>query len=239
MTSCGKYIITHKPFDLDIYDRSKFTVIAPKGVVIQGWADVRYFETNMDNRVFSELAGMKYLADNTDTPWVQVNHYRRLLTDYPGHNTCAAPVMLPESNAAWYARFHNVKDLSICSAIIQKSYPKQYGIWLDTLKSNVLYPYNMVNLQRDVFTRYINIMTDIVTKFAQAVGCYTYDDYMARVNSDPVYTRAEPGRDNRPEYQVRIPGFLCERITTWFLNCASLDGLVLYPMVVRRFGGAW
>ena len=56
-----KYVISHKDFKFpDSIDRSLYTVLVPEGVKA---ANCQFFKEELDNRLWSELSAMKYIAD--------------------------------------------------------------------------------------------------------------------------------------------------------------------------------
>ena len=45
-----KFIVTHKPFDIQIdpYVKEQYTVLSPKGVTVENWSNIIYFESELD-----------------------------------------------------------------------------------------------------------------------------------------------------------------------------------------------
>lgn len=231
-----KFIVTHKPFDIQIdpYVKEQYTVLSPKGVTVENWSNIIYFESELDNRVWSEISAMDWIYRKVNTDWVEINHYRRLLNSYYEHISVAQPFILNCSLADNYNICHNIQDLAIVSNIIKNKYPGCYDIWMQTIKSCDFYPYNLVSFPINVFREYMSVMMTILYEYCKIVNCFSYDDFMKRVTTEKVYTENNNARDTRPEYQVRIPGFLAERITTWFIHLMICKGEYIYPCSVTR-----
>lgn len=235
-----KYIITHKDFDLPLFTKEGYTVICPKGVTVTNWKNVEYFDNGLDNRMWSEIAAMKWIADNSTEDWIQINHYRRILDEFPCHCCMAEPMVFQNMNLAQhYSLYHNIDDLSICSGIIKELYPDLYNIWIQTLNSNVFIPYNMVQLPKDCFKDYMTKMYTILSKILELYLIGNYEDMLKYIESKPVYSENNNARNTDPVYQARLIAFLSERITTWYMNCLTASNAVLYPCRVTKYENAF
>lgn len=232
-----KYIITHKDFDLPI-KKDEYTVICPKGVKIKNWKNVEYFDNGLDNRIWSEIAAMKYIADNSKEEWIQINHYRRIMDVIPNKCCMAEAKYLNNINIAQqYALCHNVEDLSICSGIVRDLYPDYYNIWLQTLQSNIFIPYNMVQFPLDCYKDYMKKMYNILQKFMEIRGINNYEDMQNYIKTNKAYTDKNKIRNTDVNYQTRI--FLSERITTWYINCLAYSNAVIYPCRISKYENAY
>lgn len=234
-----KYIITHKDFDLPI-KKDEYTVICPKGVKIKNWTNVEHFDNGLDNRMWNEIAGMKYIADTSNEEWIQINHYRRIIDAIPTKCCIAEAKYLNKINIAQqYALCHNEKDLAICSGIVKELYPEYYNIWLQTLQSNIFIPYNIVQMPRDCYKDYMEKMCKILQKFMEICGINNYADMVNHIKADPTYTDKNGIRNIDVNYQARLVSFLSERITTWYINCLAYSNAVIYPCRISKYENAY
>ena len=227
-----KYVISHKDFKFpEVLDRSLYTVLVPEGVKA---SDCQFFKEELDNRLWSELSAMKYIADHVDNNgWTEINHYRRYFSDFtdllPEKMCVPEPVLLNTSVAEQYSQCHNIDDLHVVTEIIQKKYPHLMNDWMSTLNGNILFPYNMVKFPNDIFKEYVNFMVSILQNFQEVTGTNTYEEMKEHVKSY-----------DRPEYQVRLLSFLAERISTLFIRLMVLSkGMEVIPVGIVKFDNAW
>lgn len=235
----AEFIITHKQFDLPLYNKEKYTVLCPKGTTIENWPNIIYFESELDNKIWSELSGMVWIRNNVQSDWITINHYRRIMETFYNHICVAAPATMSINVAQNYKIYHNIADLMICSNIIQKAFPDLYETWLQTLQSNIIYCYNMVSFPKKIYDEYIDTIMTILLTYMNSVKLKTYDDVKARVESIAAYTENNNQRNTSVAYQSRIAGFLGERLTTWYINCLTKTNNQIYTMKVNKFENAW
>ena len=231
------FIITHKQFDLPI-DKTKYTVLCPKGTTIEGWPEIIYFESQYDNKLWSEIAAMDWIARNAKCDWVTINHYRRIGEYPPNLIGYAKPTYFNCNLAQQYQAYHNIDDLSLCSNIIKQIYPNEYPIWLQTIQSNVFYPYNMVSFPMPIYCDYMSKMMTVLTNVAKTINIYNKEGMMARIKTIKTYTEDNKLRNTNEEYQARLFAFLGERLSSWYINLLMLNNTV-YPCEVFKYEGAW
>ncbi len=230
-----KYIITHKDFDLPDIDKSKYIVVAPKNITItHDWPNVIYFENDLDNRLWSEFSAMVYLSTIVkDDEWVQINHYRRIMTNFENHYCVAEPNIFPTTIYNQYASCHNKKDMDILTEVIKDNFPNVYNRWLFILNSNVLYPYNMVNMSGYTYKEYVNFVYNILSKFQEKINVYTLEDMKKYTEN---YQVPDHFKD-KPEYQTRLLSFLSERLTTLYISLLIIQTNV-FPMQIQKYDNA-
>lgn len=235
-----EFIITHKQFDLPIKNKEKYTVLCPKGITIENWPNIIYFESPYDNSIFSELSAMIWIYQNINAPWITINHYRRLLETLPNKICYAKPIRLPNNLAQNYDLYHNINDLSVCSNIIKTAFPYLYKTWLYTIQNNIFYPYNMVNFSLEVYRDYMDKIVTVLFTYLKSMNLQTKDDVLKFIETHERYTESNGYRNTDKNYQSRIVSFLAERLTSWYINTLFVsNSYQLFPAEVKRFDGAW
>lgn len=50
----SSWIITHKQFDLPFshYKKEQYKVICPKGITVENWPNIVYFDSKLDNKLW-------------------------------------------------------------------------------------------------------------------------------------------------------------------------------------------
>lgn len=235
----ASFLITHKAFDLPIQNKEKYTVLSPKGTTIENWPEIIYFDSPLDNRIFSELSAMIWIRNNIKSDFITINHYRRLLENMPFDICYAEPINIGCSIAEQYKVFHNIDDLMLCSNIIKNLYPELYNIWLYTLQSPIFYPYNMVSFPQPIYSDYIDKMSKILFTFLNCIKVNNYDDMLKRIETIPTYTENNNARNTDKVYQARLVSFLAERITSMYINYLIMTNNKCIPCFVKKFGGAF
>lgn len=213
MTKDWKIIFTHKPLaaveDFDIIDNTT---------------------SALDHRLWSEIAGMKIINDKLEQYseevrtsnrepgdyWLYLNHYRRRFDDDCYRRIYVAqPIFMQCTLAQHYDYFHNIEDLKACGQAVKEMYPTLVGSFEQVLNGNMLIPYIIGIMPEGQFRDYYNFLYTVLSRTMEIIGCKTYEDMMKRV-TEGNYVRDNKGRDNRPEYQVRILSFLAERLATMY-----------------------
>lgn len=238
----AKFIITHKQFDLPLeqYQKEQYTVLAPKGTTIENWPNIIYFESNLDNRVWSELSAMDWIYRNVQSEWIEINHYRRLLDTYYNHICVPKAIYLTTNLANHYNITHNIQDLSIVSNIIKQRYPAYYNDWMANLQTNIFRPYNMCSFPIQIYRDYMTVIMTILYDYCNIVKCHTYEDFVNKTTNEPIYTQKTTVDKNTDTiYQARIPGFLSERISSWFYKLLTIKGEIVYPCEINYFECAY
>lgn len=229
MANDWKIIFTHKAItpveDYDIIDNTTST---------------------LDHRIWSEIAGMKIVDDKlaqyteevkagTRDPnehWLYLNHYRRRFDDDCYRRIYVAqPIFMQCTLAQHYDYYHNIEDLKVCGQALKEMYPTLVGSFEQVLNGNMLIPYIIGIMPEGQFRDYFNFLHTVLSKTMELMGCKTYDDMMKRVTEGD-YVRENKGRDNRPEYQVRILSFLAERLATLYWKNIAMQAPV-FPAKVN------
>ena len=184
-------------------------------------------EEALDDRFYSEIYMLKWLADNYKLKdYVGFCHYRKIwgfMDNIPNLDEifkkyeiiAGKQIKVPRSNREQYRLCHNIEDLYILSGIISELYPDYVKTWNTFLNDNKMFPYNMFIMKREEFLEYINFIKTILDKYVEVVG----DKIFKRIydNYEHYIKRYYPNSD--VEYQYRIGGYLAERLTNiWILK---------------------
>ena len=216
--------------------------------VPEGYTVINNADSTLDHRIFSEIAGFQILFDTImsqqkekaekklpkvdleDDTWISLNHYRRTLdSDYFNRTTIAQPVVLQCPLFAQYAQCHNIEDLKLCGEAVKATYPHMVQPFEQVMNGNIFIPYNMGIMTVGQFKDYFTFLKNILVKTLELMGVKDYDDMKKRVEGDKAYT----GKANDdPNYQMRIPSFLAERISTVYWLFASKQ-MPVFPCKVN------
>lgn len=216
----NNYILTHKdmgcPPGYEIIDNRK---------------------SDLDHRLWSEVAGMKILYDrfkkmeddarngnkSEEMPeWINLNHYRRMFDkDCYNRLYVAQPVVFQGTLAQHYQYFHNIKDLSICGEALKETYPHLVPTFEMVLNRNILIPYIIGIMPTGQFMDYFTFLYNVLSKTLEKMNCKIYEDVLERVKTTEGYNVNVKDRNNAPEYQARILSFLAERLATLYWTFCS------------------
>ena len=204
-------------------------------VAPEGYETINNKHSDLDHRIWSELAGYKMLFDKInsekaengmlafdDNDWICLNHDHRYFDkDYCNRHTVAAPMVMDHSLAQQYAFYHNIEDLKLCGQSLKEEFPHLVKNFENCLNANVFIPYTICITTVGQFKDYWNFLFRVLSNFHKKLGDHDYEGRLEFVKSHPeLYTG--DGKDNRPEYQSRIEAFLCERLATMYWGlCAT------------------
>ncbi|MFT5883897.1 MAG: hypothetical protein ACI9IP_000347 [Arcticibacterium sp.] len=80
-----------------------------------------------------------------------------------------------------YRRYHNIKDLSILSQILQRDYPMYLSSYDFLLKGNRLFANNMFILKRNDYQNLIEWLLGMLFKLKKELCLESYTGYQERV----------------------------------------------------------
>lgn len=203
--------------------------------------------SDIDHRLWSEIAGMKILYDrlkkqeddirsgiHVEMPeWINLNHYRRMFDKDCYHRIYVAqPILLNCTLAQHYQYFHNLNDLRICGEALKATFPHLAQQFEEVLNKNILIPYIIAVMPLNQFYDYFNFIYTVLNKVLEIMRCNTYDEIVERIKNDKTYTEEIKGKDCRIEYQARILSFLAERLATLYWTICSKQAAV-FPAKVE------
>lgn len=206
---------------------------------MEGFTLIDNRKSSLDHRMWSELAGMKLLYDKfaendeirktkkdpeeiakyTNPDWISLNHYRRIFDPDMYNRTCIPqPMLFNCSLAQNYAYYHNVEDLKICAEALSETYPHLMKQFEQVINGNMFIPYIICNCHINTFKDYWIFLYTVLSKYLEKVNVKTYEDMIERVKNVEGYSVERENRNNKVEYQARVPSFLAERLGTLYWN---------------------
>lgn len=208
-----KYILTHK----DMEPVEGYEILDNRN------------NTELDHRIWSELAGMQLLfnrimneknengmATFNDNDFISLSHYRRRIDpDCTNRFYIPQPIMFQESLASQYAQCHNIEDLQLCGQALKEEFPHLVQLFEQVLNGNIFIPYNIAILSVSQFKDYCNFLFKVLDNLHKKIGTETYEDRLDYIKRYPEkYTGKN--KNNDPVYQARIEAFCSERLSTFY-----------------------
>ena len=211
-------------------------------------------KSDIDHRIWSEIAGMKILYDRIKkfeedkaknktvedfSEWIYLNHYRRHFDkDCFRRIYVPQPLVINGTLAQQYGACHNIKDLSICGQALKETFPQLVQQFEHVLNSNIIIPYIIGIMPVGQFKDYFEFLYKVLSNVLEKIGCKTYEELLEHVKNTEGYNVKMENRDNRPEYQVRIVSFLAERLASlYWLQCSKQ--VPVFPATIIKSEGAF
>jgi len=173
------------------------------------------FQISEKNRQFCELTGLYWIWKNAQEEVVGLEHYRRhfLCSEnwWEKMKQCHIDVILPTplyvapSLAQNYRERHIASDWEFMMEYLKALYPEDYeaaNLFFET--TNLYSPCNMFIMKKQVLDAVCTWMFPIL------------------------FACAEHGREREDNYQNRYPGFLAERLMTFFFERHKTEYRVVY-----------
>ena len=181
------------------------------------------------NFTYNEYTGIYWLWKNYNVKdYIGFNHYRRFyqfMDDVPDLNQyfkegfdiiINQPLIVNSNVYQQYANSHNGNDLTIVCDVIKDLYP-DYSDSVDyTMNCNLIYPCNMFLMSKTHFNAYCSFLFTVLDKYHQTTNLNTKQDYIDRINSGGYFKNNYP--NNTLVYQIRLDGYLAERIFNIYFN---------------------
>lgn len=182
------------------------------------------------DQTYSELIAIYWIWKNYElTKYVGLSHYRKyfsFLNKIPDmdeifkkNDIIVSPFVMKYSLVQQYSICHNIKDLIEIGKIIFEKYGySAFNCFSDTMNKNTLYQCNMFIMQKNDFSEYCSVLFSILFEYDKRNHTVTADDYIKYTSEHKKdYLKAFSPNDT-VFYQSRFPGFLSERIFTWYVN---------------------
>lgn len=213
-------VLAHKDFELPnsyYFDFNKVICLS-QNKIKTNLETVKYKLDGYDDRLVGEYAAWQYLLDNfKDVEWFTLHHYRRILNQYYHHISLAKPIYFNCSVMQQTASCHSIKLVKMLEQILQKE------DFTYLCKTNILLPYNIMHIHREVLTEWCKFIKFYIDKIFDILGTRDYATLLEQIKNDESYTSnvLQNGQINEmkncdPAYQVRIVAFLSERLNTLF-----------------------
>lgn len=183
--------------------------------------------SDLDHRMWSELAGYKLLYDMINTKddinewhpfeFISLNHYRRIFDENITNKTIIPiPMIIPCTLSNQYAIYHNINDLKIMESVVKTKYPYLSENFDKVMNGNILIPYTIGIMPVNQFKDYWCFLYDVLSEVLKVMNISTFDEMLNKVKNDNNYIGEY--KNEKPEYQARVLSFLAERLSTlyWF-----------------------
>jgi hypothetical protein len=197
------------------------------------------------DQTYSELIAMYWIWKNyTPLKYIGLCHYRKYFNFNGGipnfndifekNDIIVSPIKVGASVYSQYAICHNINDLIVIENIIGDKYgPSEQESFKDVIRQNTLYQCNMFVMKREEFMKYCSVLFEIIFEYEKRMKVSTPSDYEKMVESKPNEYLKKMEPNSTVFYQSRIPGFLAERIFTWYAM-TKFKNPKFYDMILKE-----
>ena len=212
----------HIPLQVGAYNRKQICQLA----------DDSLYNISEKNPIYSELTGLYWVWKNTgDVKYKGCEHFRRhfnltqkQIETILEHYDIILPqryVLNAQNCEDFHKKFHNIKDLKLCEEIILELYPEYEDSYNKFIKNGrEIYIANSFITSNDNFNKICEFLFTIFFEFEKRMGFSTIDEWRNYVIESNIQIcppdHKEKGR-TWVDYQLRIFGFLSERLITLYV----------------------
>lgn len=250
------FILTHKNFKLHV-SNEVYKVLSSNDDVIETSLPTMY-DTIKENEkksitdsitdmndFYSELTMTYWLWKNYDIKdYIGICHYRRyynFFDDVPNieEEFKSCDIILPQplhfhsSLKVQYFGCHNVVDLDLVMDIIKEQYPSYFHDATEVINGHKFYMCNMFIMKRKDFKEYCEFIFGVLNEYLKRVGCKTMYDIKKKVTFEASHYLKPFHPNNEIWYQMRIGGFLGERLLNIFVK-NHFKNIKTFPIVVTE-----
>ena len=229
-TNTNIFIMTHKDFN-NILTKKIYKIVAdePKQLSMKYDLEVLYANNGKlykKSKAYGEMAKLYYIYEQykngtLSSKYIGLNHYRRyfsFLDDIPDFDEIFQnydiilnnKFLLDVSLETHFCSVHLCKSLNEVIEILKEIKPKYYKTAQESLKSNEAYFGNLFVMRKEDFFKYCSFIFDILLEFDRRHNFTTQYDIINYVRT---YFP-----DDEIAYQMRLEGFLAERLSTIFFK---------------------
>lgn len=213
---------THIPLQVGAHGRDKFCKLT----------DDIFDNISEKNPLYSELTGLYWVWKNgPKSVYKGCEHFRRhfnlgleevkqILKD----NEIIMPhkyVLNANNCEDFHRKFHNIKDLNLCKTIIEDIYPEYKESYEKYIQnSKILYIANSFITTEENFDKICEFLFSIFFEFEKRKGFTTMEEWKKYVKDSNVQICPPDHLQNGrtwEDYQLRIFGFLSERLITLYV----------------------
>lgn len=221
------FICTHKDFEVPQDDF--YIPIATKSLFNKEYIDATFGNDRaFKDQAYSELVAYYWLWKNFySEKYIGICHYRKYFKDKITEKNvskimkdCDAIVSLTNFNKTvrqQYQDCHNIKDLEEIHVMIKDIYGEKDAKNFDNIMDGDKFlQCNMIITTSDIFNKYCEVLFTILDEFDKRNNLTDAQSYINHVEqySDDYIKKNTP--NSNVFYQSRIPGYLSERIFTWY-----------------------
>lgn len=202
-------------YDLKTYEQELQVGAALSDIKVADLTDDTGYEISRRNRQFCELTGLYWIWKNSKEDIVGLEHYRRhfILPDDWGEKMMLnnidvilpTPLCVSPSLGQNYRDRHVASDWEYMMKFLKELYPEDYDAAVEFFEHTELYsPCNMFIMRKQVLNILCSWMFPILFACADHLG------------------------EREDAYQNRYPGFLAERLITFYFEKHKEDYRIVY-----------
>ena len=219
MNNYTNYVIAHKDFEWNMPEwyNDKFTQISTHKVK-SNLKNSIVIDSDYDDKLYGEITYVDWILKNCKTPFVTINHYRRILNaPVIGQPTFSKPINLPVTMYEHFIAFHSKKLIDDFIASLTDDNLKK--LVTEGMQQKVIIPYNLFSGPIQVLTQWYNFVAQPIISFIK--GIKNVEKYVKESGALD-YNGA---RNTTLKYQKRIAAFLSERLSTIFYTRVFNGGI--------------
>lgn len=222
MNNYTNYVIAHKDFTWNTPEwyNDTFTQISTHKVK-SNLKNSIVIDTELDDKLYGEITYVEWILKICKTPFVSINHYRRILNGpMVGQPVCVKPRAISLNLYDHFAACHSKKLIDDFIASLTDENLKK--LVTEGMQQKVIVPYNLFSGPIQVLAQWYNFVAPPIIEFMK--GIKNVEKYVKESGA----LDANGGRNTALEYQKRIAAFLSERLSTifWTRVCQGVPGEV-------------
>lgn len=222
MNNYTNYVIAHKDFTWNTPEwyNDTFTQISTHKVK-SNLKNSIVIDSEYDDKLYGEITYVDWILKNCKTPFVSINHYRRILNGpMVGKPVFSKPINLFVSIYDHFCAYHSKKLIDDFIASIKDDNLKK--LVTEGLQQKVIIQYNLYSGPIQVLAQWYNFVAPPIIEFMK--GIKNVEKYVKETDA----LSANGARNTALEYQKRIAAFLSERMSTvfWTRVCQGVPGEV-------------
>jgi len=222
MNNYTNYVIAHKDFTWNTPEwyNDTFTQISTHKVK-SNLKNSIVIDSEYDDKLYGEITYVDWILKNCKTPFVSINHYRRILNGpMVGKPVFSKPINLSVSIYDHFCAYHSKKLIDDFIASIKDDNLKK--LVTEGLQQKVIIQYNLYSGSIQVLAQWYNFVAPPIIEFMK--GIKNVEKYVKETDA----LSANGARNTALEYQKRIAAFLSERLSTifWTRVCQGVPGEV-------------
>lgn len=231
------WVLTHNKKVLDISIDDKHTPLQV-GADACGNIDVCELKDNIGdnisfkNSIYCELTGHYWIWKNAlDSKYVGIEHYRRHfninndeIVSILENNDIILPNPIVRNDMTvqdFYKQYHIASDIDLCEEIVKELYPEYSNSWDKYIKNgHELFYANSFITKKEYYSDLCDFIFTILSEFEKRNKLITVDDWKQHIENKGQYLCPPDHLRNGvnwKDYQLRIGGFLSERLITLYV----------------------
>jgi len=219
MNNYTNYVIAHKDFTWNTPEwyNDTFTQISTHKVK-SNLKNSIVIDSEYRDKLYGEITYVDWILKNCKTPFVSINHYRRILNGpMVGQPVFSKPINLSVSAYDHFSACHSKKLIDDFIASLKDDNLKK--LVTEGLQQKVIIPYNLYSGPIQVLAQWYNFVAPPIIEFMK--GIKNVEKYVKETGA----LDANGARNTALEYQKRIAAFLSERLSTVFYTRVFNGGI--------------